>query len=128
MGLQINKTLNIDDGLMIPSGSAVTWNTTFVAGSRVINFNPLFVFLSVTDRDDYYNGVVGAPNPTISSRINDMLGFYSYTMTEEEQTSLETEVGAFSKVENWLKDQIVENSNGYLTQADIVVIPNVTLL
>ena len=128
MGLQINKTLNIDDGLMIPSGSAVTWNTTFVAGSRVINFNPLFVFLSVTDRDDYYNGVVGAPNPTISSRINDMLGFYSYTMTEEEQTSLETEVGAFSKVENWLKDQIVENSNGYLTQADIVIIPNVTLL
>jgi len=128
MGLQINKTLNIDDGLMIPSGSAVTWNTTFVAGSRVINFNPLFVFLSVTDRDDYYNGVVGAPNPTISSRINDMLGFYTYTMTEEEQTSLETEVGAFSKVENWLKDQIVENSNGYLTQADIVIIPNVTLL
>ena len=128
MGLQINKTLNIDDGLMIPSGSAVTWNTTFVAGSRVINFNPLFVFLSITDRDDYYNGVVGAPNPTISSRINDMLGFYTYTMTEEEQTSLETEVGAFSKVENWLKDQIVENSNGYLTQADIVIIPNVTLL
>ena len=128
MGLQINKTLNIDDGLMIPSGSAITWNTTFVAGSRVINFNPLFVFLSITDRDDYYNGVVGAPNPTISSRINDMLGFYTYTMTEEEQTSLETEVGAFSKVENWLKDQIVENSNGYLTQADIVIIPNVTLL
>jgi len=128
MGLQINKALNITDGLTIPSGSAITWNTTFVAGSRVINFNPLFVFLSITDRNDYYNGVIGSPQPTLSARIIDMLGFYTYTMTEAEQTSLETEAGAFSKVENWLKDQIVANSNGYLVDGDIVIIPNVTLL
>ena len=128
MGLQINKSLNITDGLTIPSGSALTWNTTFVAGSRTINFNPVFVFLSITDRDDYYNGVVGAPEPTLSSRIIDMLGFYTYIMTEEEQTSLETELGAFSKVENWLKNEIVTNSNEYLTDSDIIIIPNVALL
>jgi hypothetical protein len=128
MGLQINKSLNITDGLTIPSGSAITWDTTFVAGSRVINFNPLFVFLSITDRNNYYNGVADAPQPTLSARIIDMLGFYTYTMTEAEQTSLETESGAFSKVENWLKEEIVANSNGYLVDGDIVIIPNVTLL
>lgn len=128
MGLQINKPLNITDGLTIPSGSAITWDTTFVAGSRVINFNPLFVFLSITDRNNYYNGVADAPQPTLSARIIDMLGFYTYTMTEAEQTSLETESGAFSKVENWLKEEIVANSNGYLVDGDIVIIPNVTLL
>ena len=63
MGLQINKDLHKNDGLTIPSGSALTWSTTFVAGSRRVRFNPLFVFLSIQDRDDYYNGVEGAPQP-----------------------------------------------------------------
>ena len=86
------------------------------------------MFLSITDRNNYYNGVADAPQPTLSARIIDMLGFYTYTMTEAEQTSLETESGAFSKVENWLKEEIVANSNGYLVDGDIVIIPNVTLL
>lgn len=36
--------------------------------------------------------------------------------------------GAFSKVEEWLKELIIANSNGYLTDGDIVIIPSVTLI
>jgi hypothetical protein len=36
--------------------------------------------------------------------------------------------GAFSKVEEWLKELIVANSNEYLTDGDIVIIPSVTLI
>jgi hypothetical protein len=122
MGLQINKALNRVDGLSIPSGSVISWSTTFIAGSKRIRFNPLFVFLSVSDRDDYWNKVEGALEPTTTNVINDMLSSYEKEMTVEEQTSLETETGAFSKVEGWLKDLIVANSNEYLTESDIIII------
>jgi hypothetical protein len=120
MGLQINKALNRADGLTIPSGSVISWSTTFVAGSRRVRFSPLFVFLSASDRDDYYNGVEGAP-------INDMSGAYEKEMTVEEQAAL-SDAGAFELVEGWLKDLIVANSDGYLTDGDIVIIPSVVLL
>jgi len=128
MGLQINKALNRQDGLTIPSGAAISWTTCFIAGSRRIEFRPLFVFLSPSDRDDYWNGVEGAPDPTMSGQIKDMLSAYFREMTAEEQASLEAEAGAFSKVEGWLKDEIVANSNGYLTDDDIVIIPSTVLL
>ena len=128
MGLQINKDLHKNDGLTIPSGSALTWSTTFVAGSRRVRFNPLFVFLSIQDRDDYYNGVEGAPQPSTTGVINNMMSAYEKEMTVGEQASLELEAGAFSKVEGWLKDLIVANSNEYLTDGDIVIIPSVTLI
>ena len=115
MGLQINKDLHKNDGLTIPSGSALTWSTTFLAGSRKIIFNPLLIFLSIQDRDDYYNGVEGAPQPSTTGAINDMISAYEKEMTVGEQASLELEAGAFSKVEGWLKDLIVANSNEYLT-------------
>ena len=127
MGLQINKALNRADGLTIPSGSAVTWSTLFVAGSRRIRFSPLFLFLSVSDRDNYYNGVVGAPSPTTTAAINDMSGSYEKEMTLAEQAAL-SDAGAFELVEGWLKDLIVANSDGYLTDGDIVIIPSVVLL
>ena len=127
MGLQINKELNRADGLTIPSGSALTWSTTFIAGSRRVRFNPLFVFLSIQDRDDYYNGVVGAPQPSTTAAINDMSGAYEKEMTVEEQAAL-SDAGAFELVEGWLKDLIVANSNEYLTDGDIVIIPSVTLV
>jgi len=122
MGLQINKDLNRADGLTIPSGAVVSWSTCFIAGSRNIEFRPLLVFLSVQDRDDYFNGVEGAPQPTMSSKIYDMSAMYFREMTVEEQASLETEAGAFSKVEGWLKDLIVANSNEYLTDGDVAII------
>jgi len=122
MGLQINKALNRADGLTIPSGAVVSWSTCFIAGSRNIEFRPLLVFLSVQDRDDYWNGVEGAPEPTMSGQIKDMSSAYLKEMTVEEQASLETEAGAFSKVEGWLKDLIVANSGGYLTDGDVVII------
>ena len=53
---------------------------------------------------------------------------YEKEMTVGEQASLELEAGAFSKVEGWLKDLIVANSNEYLTDGDIVIIPSVTLI
>ena len=127
MGLQINKALNRADGLTIPSSSALTWSTTFVAGSRRIRFNPLFLFLSVSDRDDYYNGVVGAPDPTTTAAINDMSGAYEKEMTVEEQAAL-SDAGAFELVEGWLKDLIVANSNGYLVDGDVIIISGVTLI
>ena len=126
MGLQINKALNRADGLAIPSGSVMSWSTTFVAGSRRVRFSPLFVFLSVSDRDDYYNGVAGAPSPTTTSSINDMLDAYEKEMTVEEQAAL-SDAGAFALVEGWLKELIVANSNEYLTDGDIVIIPSVVL-
>ena len=128
MGLQINKELNRADGLTIPSSSVLTWSTTFIAGSRRVRFNPLFVFLSIQDRDDYYNGVEGAPQPSTTGVINNMIPLYEKEMTIDEQASLELEAGAFSKVEGWLKDLIVANSNEYLTDGDIVIIPSVTLV
>ena len=128
MGLQINKDLHKNDGLTIPSGSALTWSTTFIAGSRRVRFNPLFVFLSIQDRDDYYNGVEGAPQPSTTGVINNMIPLYEKEMTIDEQASLELEAGVFSKVEGWLKDLIVANSNEYLTDGDIVIIPSVTLV
>jgi hypothetical protein len=127
MGLQINKELNRADGLTIPSSSVLTWSTTFLAGSRNIIFNPLLVFLSIQDRDDYYNGVVGAPQPSTTAAINDMSGAYEKEMTVEEQAAL-SDAGAFELVEGWLKDLIVANSNEYLTDGDIVIIPSVTLV
>ena len=127
MGLQINKALNRADGLTIPSGSVMSWSTTFVAGSRRVRFSPLFVFLSASDRDDYYNGVAGAPNPTTTAAINDMSGSYEKEMTLAEQAAL-SDAGAFELVEGWLKDLILANSNDYLTDGDIVIIPSTVLL
>jgi hypothetical protein len=64
----------------------------------------------------------------MSGQIKDMLSAYFREMTVEEQASLEAEAGAFSKVEGWLKDEIVANSNGYLTDDDIAIIPSTVLL
>ena len=122
MGLQINKELNRTDGLTIPSGNVISWTTCFMAGSNNIEFRPLFIFLNVQDRDDYWNGDENAPNPSVSSNIKDMLPTYLKVMTDVEKASLESEAGAFSKVESWLKEEIVANSNGYLTDSDIVII------
>ena len=127
MGLQINKDLHKNDGLTIPSGSALTWSTTFLAGSRKIIFNPLLIFLSIQDRDDYYNGVEGAPQPSTTGVINNMMSAYEKEMTVEEQAAL-SDAGAFALVEGWLKELIVANSNEYLTDGDIVIIPSVVLL
>jgi hypothetical protein len=56
-----------------------------------------------------------------------MSGAYEKEMTVEEQAAL-SDAGAFELVEGWLKDLIVANSDGYLTDGDIVIIPSVVLL
>jgi len=124
MGLQINKDLNRKDGLTIPSGSVVSWNTSFIAGTKIVRFTPCYIFLSVADRDDYFNNVPDSPEPSLSGSIKDLLATYDYVMTDAEYIALNTATGVMDIVQDYLKAKIVENSNEYLIDTDIVIVPS----
>jgi hypothetical protein len=124
MGLQINKELIQSNGLIIPSGSVVTWNTMFIGGSLYIRFAPVNLFLNVTDRNNYYNNVEGSTSPINSATIINFLPYYDFLMTLEQFENLNNKVGVMNDVEGYLLDSIVNNSNGYLLNSDITIIPS----
>lgn len=124
MGLQINKKLNRVDGLEIPSGSVLSWDSRFIAGTRVVRFSPNYIFLSVADRDNYYNKVEGAPSPSLSGKVNELESTYDYEMSEEQYLALNTETGVMDTVQDYLKTRIIEMSEGYFSSSDIVIIPS----
>jgi hypothetical protein len=124
MGLQINKDLIVNNGLTVPSGSVLTWSTGFIVASLQIAYSPVLIFLSVQDRNNYYDKIAGALEPNSSANIENMLPYYDYTMTLIEYQALNTEIGVMDSVQDYLLSEIVSNSNGYLLSSDIVIIPS----
>jgi hypothetical protein len=122
MGLQINKVLNRTNGGTIPSGSIISWSSSFVAGTLIVRYQPMYNFLTIQDRDDYFAQVVDAMPPVMCKDIIDMLFSYEKLMTAQEFADLNTEIGVLNTVQDWLKTEIVNNSNGYLVAGDIVIV------
>lgn len=123
MGLQINKELN-QQGLTIPAGSVISWSTTFLVGTKNIQFSPVYLFLSIADRDSFFSDPLSGIKPHLTSSIEHLQGFYTYQMSDAQYLALNTETGVMDTVQDYLKSEIVENSDGYLTDSDISIVPS----
>jgi hypothetical protein len=121
-GLQINKVLNRVNGGTIPSGSVISWSSTFVAGTLIVRYQPMYNFLSVADRDAYFADPNNSMPPVMCKEIENMQFQYEKTMTQQEFDDLNTQTGVLDTVQDWLKDAIVAASNGYLTAGDIAIV------
>lgn len=102
MAIKINTPLNTIDGGTIETGSIAVAQTIFmppknVGGSikREVHFN-IKVYRSL---QAYIDGIQNV-------KINSFPMGYEKTMTDEEFTSLNTDIKILEKVENWLKEFI----------------------
>jgi hypothetical protein len=102
MAIQINTALNTPDGGTVGSGS--------VAMAQIIFVPPKIVNAAIVREVHFNIKVYRSQQAYVDQkphiRISDFPAGYEKIMTDEEFLSLETDNGALSKVEGWLKTYI----------------------